>query len=204
MIPTTVYAELTPNPKSMKFVADRLITSPELDGFEYSSIQEAKGSSNIAEALFAFPFVKQIFIASNFVSVTHNGTIEWEMVHQELREFISDYLRSHEIIIQAPPAIIEQPVNAAEDMVKTTNVKAEINTEEDKKIVEVLEEYIKPAVERDGGAIDFVSFKEGIVSVNLRGSCSGCPSASATLKNGIETLLIDMVPGVKEVVAYEI
>lgn len=191
--PTIVYAEETPNPAAMKFVADRMLISG--TSIEFTSKAQAKVSP-LAVELFNFPFVTGVFLASNFVTVNINKLVEWEDITLELRNFISAYLNDNEFVlsekvITEKSAIVENKEEVGE---KTS---AEI----DIKIANVLEEYIRPAVEQDGGAITFKSFKNGTVTVQLQGSCSGCPSSTITLKAGIESVLKRLIPEVKEVVA---
>ena len=198
LIPTSVYAEMTPNPSTMKFVTDRLLIKNDAVA-EYKSIAPTKGSSELAEKLFSFPFVQAVFVAGNFITVNKNDSITWDWVTTELREFILNHLKENEgVVVSKLPEVEKQEENAEQ-----VNIEPEINTDTDRKIVEILDEYVRPAVENDGGAIHFQSFKEGIVTVILKGSCSGCPSSTVTLKQGVETMLKQMVPGVLEVKALE-
>ena len=201
--PVTMYAESTPNPATMKFVADVMLVT---DGntAEYVNQQEAKGSSSLAEALFNFPFVSGVFIASNFIAITKTDALQWEYVSEELKAFVMDWLQNNEVIIENVPE--EREVEVSQEGNKETISSApQIVTDADKKIFELLEEFVRPAVESDGGAIDFQSFDEvtGTVTVVLKGACSGCPSSTATLKGGIESLLKTHMPEVQEVVALE-
>ncbi len=193
MYPTSIYAELTPNPNTMKFVSDRVIFKSN-DPVEYKTQAEAMGSSELAQKLFAFPFVKGVFIASNFVTVTKTADLSWDLITFELREFIREFLLKHETAVEKVPEveIIAEEVKPKEPIEPS---------EYDDAIRNLLNEYVKPAVESDGGAIDFVSFKDGVVKVQLRGSCSGCPSSTVTLKDGIEQLLTTEMPEVKSVEA---
>jgi Fe-S cluster biogenesis protein NfuA len=196
VIPITVYVEMTPNPNTMKFVANKylLLTG---ESVEFISQQEAKGYSPLAEELFNFPFVKGVFIASNFVTVTKNDSISWDFVTMELREFIKDWMTTgKDVLIQMPA-----PKSAAISTDASKPAKTYEPSEYDDAIRNLLDEYVRPAVENDGGAIDFVGYEEGTVTVALRGSCSGCPSSTATLKGGIENLLKQHLPEVQEVVA---
>ena len=198
-----MYAESTPNPATMKFVADVMLVT---DGntAEYVNQQEAKGSSSLAEALFNFPFVSGVFIASNFIAITKTDALQWEYVSEELKAFVLDWLQNNEVIIENVPE--EREVEVTQEGNKGTISSApQIVTDADKKIFELLEEFVRPAVESDGGAIDFQSFDEitGTVTVVLKGACSGCPSSTATLKGGIESLLKTHMPEVQEVVALE-
>lgn len=196
---STVYAEMTPNPNTMKFVANRLMIQHDAVA-EFMSKAEAKPYSPLASELFGFPFVKSVFIANNFVTVTKNDSISWDYITMELREFVFEFMKNNEWAVTDIPPVKEneKPTN----VIQLTDPAS--LTELDKKIMGVLDEYIRPAVEGDGGAIHYKSFDEGKVTVILRGSCSGCPSSQATLKQGIETLMKDMIPEVKEVVAEEV
>jgi NFU1 iron-sulfur cluster scaffold homolog, mitochondrial len=203
-VPTTVYAEMTPNPATMKYVANRYLVEREGEVAEYRSQQEAKGSSPLAESLFNFPFIKAVFITSNFVTVTKNDSVSWDLINMELREFVRDFLENNEkAVIKMPELSFGKAVNENGNKPEV-KVEQEIRTGLDRKIVSLLDEYVKPAVESDGGAIDFKSFKDGKVTVVLRGSCSGCPSSTATLKHGIENLLKQHIPQIQEVVAEEL
>jgi Fe-S cluster biogenesis protein NfuA len=193
-VPVTVYAEMTPNPSTMKFVANKylLITG---DSAEFSSKTAAKGYSPMAEELFNFPFVKNVFIAANFVTITKTDNVPWDFITMELREFVKEWVSSgKDVLIQMPP------VNeVSEDETKPSKVY--LPSEYDDAIRNLLDEYVRPAVENDGGAIEFRGFDEGVVTVAMKGSCAGCPSSTATLKGGIENLLKSHLPEVKEVVA---
>lgn len=194
-VPVTIYAEMTPNPTTMKFVANKylLLTG---DSAEFTSYNETKGFSPIAEALFQFPFVKGVFIASNFITITKTDDLSWDFITMELREFIRNWIADgKEVLIQMP---------LAKDKTEETSEKEFKHyetSEYDDAIRSLLDEYVRPAVEGDGGAIDFLGFEDGTVTVALKGSCSGCPSSTATLKGGIENLLKQHLPEVKEVVA---
>lgn len=198
IFPTSLYMEETPNPTTMKFVANRRLI-PGKATAEFIDIKQTKGSSLLAEQLFSFPFVTGVFVANNFVTVTKNHSIGWDFVGVELREFIREHLLRNEFAVQKMPLPLERPKKKEE--VPAEPVKP---TAFDGKIKQLLEEYIRPAVESDGGAIDFRSYKDGVVTVQLRGSCSGCPSAQVTVKNGIEQLLKSKMAGIKEVIAEEL
>lgn len=186
-VPVTVYAESTPNPSVIKFVANKKLVTA---SFEFTSIDNAK-SSPLATELFHFPFVKGVFIDENYVSVTKYDIAEWNDITNELREFIRTYIENGKEIISA---------NAPEAIEKTTEkIEAHFETLDDtsKEIVNILEEYVKPAVASDGGNIEFESYDENTktVKVILQGACSGCPSSTFTLKNGIENMLKEMLAG---------
>lgn len=186
-VPVTVYAESTPNPSVLKFVANKkLVTSV----FEFISIDDAK-LSPLATELFHFPFVKSIFFDENFVSITKYDIAEWSDITLELREFIRTYIENGKEIVAA---------NAKEVLQKTTQQLDEsFETLDDisKEIINILEEYVKPAVASDGGNIYFESYDSDTkkVKVVLQGACSGCPSSTFTLKSGIENMLKEMLPG---------
>ena len=200
--PVTIYAEMTPNPNTMKYVADHMLVESGVV-VEFLKSSEAKGYSTFAEALFNFPFVTRIFIAQNFVTVYKNDMVEWSDVTMELREFIKEWLMENENPVQEIPKQIVAASNKEKTISTTSNLAPEINTKKDQQIVDLIDEYVQPAVEQDGGAIHFQSYDEesGAVTVILKGSCSGCPSSTATLKGGVENLLKSHLPEIKEVVA---
>jgi Fe-S cluster biogenesis protein NfuA len=200
--PVTIYAEMTPNPNTMKYVADHMLVESGVV-VEFLSSKEAKGHSTFAEALFNFPFVTRVFIAQNFVTVYKNNLVEWSDVTLEMREFIKEWLMENEEAVQKVPEQEVVKISSKSPKPTTTNLAPEINTEKDQKIVDLINEYVQPAVEQDGGAIHFQSYNEesGSVTVILKGSCSGCPSSTATLKGGVENLLKSHLPEIKEVVA---
>ena len=198
--PVTIYAESTPNPASMKFVANKLLVEAGITA-EYLTADEAKAAP-LAAKLFQFPFVKSVFISSNYIAIAKTDAVAWDDIISELRDFLRIYLTDSNIIINELPTKKEVFTDSSFKNTATVFTEHAIpQTETETKIVEVLEQYIRPAVEQDGGLITFKSFNEGIVTVILKGSCSGCPSSTVTLKAGIEALLKRMIPGVKEVVA---
>jgi NFU1 iron-sulfur cluster scaffold homolog, mitochondrial len=191
--PIYIYTEISPNPNSMKFVLNFML-APEGLSFDYPSQQEAlqEGkASPLAADLFQFPHVKRVFIASNFITVTKDEETLWEEVLSDTKQFIKIYFEEN------------HPVFEQTTIDKNTLIVDANDSETVQKIKAVLDQYVRPAVESDGGAINFHSFDEesGAVKVLLQGSCSGCPSSTLTLKAGIENLLTRMVPSVKEVVA---
>jgi Fe-S cluster biogenesis protein NfuA len=197
-VPVTIYAEITPNPKTMKFVANKYLLVPG-DSAEFTTLADAKDYSPLAVELFQFPFVKGVFLAANFVTITITDDISWDFVQMELREFIKDHLQDGKDVLTKMPAPKPVEVKSKGD----GPAKEYSPSEYDDAICDLLDEYVRPAVENDGGAIDFRSFEDGIVTVVLRGACSGCPSSTATLKGGIETLLKNHISAVTEVVAEE-
>ncbi len=194
--PVIVYAESTPNPATLKYVVNRALL-PDAS-VEYNSADKTQGSP-LAAALFGFPFVKTVYITNNFVTVTKVEHVEWIEIMNELRDFVREFLNSGQDAV----TFISEEQKAAKmpEQSKVASDGSFTLTEVEGKIVEILDEYIKPAVESDGGEISFRSFEDGVVTVVLRGSCSGCPSSTLTLKAGIEQLLKKMVPGVESVVA---
>lgn len=196
--PYTVYAEMTPNPNTMKFVSNRwLLTNDK--SYEILAHQRVGGPSPLAEKLFNFPFINGVFITGNFITITKSDAIEWNEVVMELRDFITAYLNSEGMQVIRKEFIIDEKEGKIEPVEISLGEKT--YSDIDNKIIEILNEYIKPAVESDGGAIEFVSFDYGVVKVILKGSCSGCPSSTATLKGGIESLLKNMLPEVQAVEA---
>jgi Fe-S cluster biogenesis protein NfuA len=183
----SIYAESTPNPGVMKFVANRMLVDKSI---EITQAEQAKDIS-VAKALFNFPFVKSLYLSSNFISIAKTDNVEWDMIAMQLRNFITDFLNEE--------GLKNYTENITEEEIIKSEVQSEKNTEKstekieftdkEKAIIDLLNEYIKPAVEADGGAITFNSYVGDVVTVNLKGACSGCPSATSTLKGGIESLL---------------
>ena len=198
--PYTVYAEMTPNPNTMKFVANRwLVTNDK--SYEILADQRGGGPSPLAEKLFVFPFINGVFISANFITITKSEAIKWEDVVMELRDFITEALNEEGSVVIREEFLNQEALLNEEQQEVAENNNAKSFTDFENKISEILDEYIRPAVEGDGGAIELDSYDEGVVKVILKGSCSGCPSSTMTLKHGIESLLKNMLPEVKEVVA---
>ena len=183
--PITVYAETTPNPSVLKFVCNKLLTKTAL---ECKNIDETIASP-LAKELFKFPFVKEIFIDENYISVTKFAVTEWDEITLELRTFIKEYIENGNTVIDET-AIVKTEIHQKqqEAYFDTLDVTSQ-------QIINIIEEYVKPAVQSDGGNIMFESFDpiEKRVKVILQGACSGCPSSTFTLKNGIENMLKDML-----------
>lgn len=196
-VPVTLYAEMTPNPLTMKFVANKYLLINDAS-VEFGSLQEAKGYSPLAEALFEFPFVDNVFITSNFVTVTKTDNVDWDFITMELRDFIREW------IAEGKDILVMMPNKEAKEASEEAPRKEFAPSQFDAQIVDLLNEYVKPAVENDGGAIDYVGYEDGIVTVEMKGSCAGCPSSTATLKNGIEQLLKSNIQEVQEVVALSV
>ena len=184
--PVSIYAESTPNPSVMKFVANKPIVS---STFEFKNIDQAKDSP-LAQKLFHYPFIKEIFMDYNYISITKYEISKWDEVTLELREFIKNYIEEGKIIINKKASNIE--------LTSSVNPKKLNSTEN--QIVSILDQYVKPAVASDGGNIAFKKYdsKNKILKVVLQGACSGCPSSTFTLKNGIENILKEMIPGIVE------
>ena len=167
MVPVTVYAEMTPNPTTMKYVANKYLLATG-DAVEFSSKADSKGYSPLAEALFDFPFVQKVFIAANFITITKTDNVPWDFINMELREFVREWLFfGKEVLIQMPSQLAQMEDESSPE---------------------------KPAKTFNPSDID-----DPIRA--LKGSCAGCPSSTATLKGGIENLLKQHLPEVKEVVA---
>ena len=183
-IPVTVYAEVTPNPSTMKFVASKKIVG---SAFEFKNIDEAR-DSKLATELFQFPFVKQVFIDENYVSVSKYEVAEWDDITVELREVIRNFITEGKQIVADNAKAIGAEAQVSETITAESTVELDETSQE---IVDILEEYVKPAVASDGGNIMFQSYDTDSKTVNviLQGACSGCPSSTFTLKNGIETML---------------
>ena len=182
--PVTVYGETTPNPATLKFVVNKMVTK---NAVEFKNIDETQPSP-LAAALFNFPYVKEIFIDENYISVSKYDVYEWNDITLELRSFIKQFIENGGLVLDdsyiATPKIEKQQIENF-DKLDTTS----------QQIINILEEYVKPAVAADGGNILFDSYdeKEKRVKVVLQGACNGCPSSTFTLKSGIENMLKDML-----------
>lgn len=199
-IPYIFYAEETPNPSSLKFVANKLLLVNGASA-DYETAPSPAEAPLVAK-LFAFPFVKRVFLASNFITVTKNESPDWYEVRDELRLFITNALNAGEAVILKLPTREVPKDSKFNETISVNTQHAVPQNEVENKIIEVLEQYIRPAVEQDGGLITFKELVNGKVVVQMRGSCSGCPSSTMTLKAGIEALLKRLLPDhVKEVVS---
>jgi Fe-S cluster biogenesis protein NfuA len=173
----SLYLESNPNPNSLKFVANEMLV-PEGMSFDFPDAVSAQDAP-LAKELFEYPFVDRVFYMSNFVTVTKKEGAEWLEIQGKLKEHILNFLEAGKLILDKKAPEAEESEYDSEAVIK---------------IKTILDEYIRPAVEQDGGAITFHSFKDGVVRVNLQGSCSGCPSSTITLKAGIENLFQRMMP----------
>ena len=186
-----IYTESTPNPNSMKFVLNFELV-PDGSSFDYAMPSDAliEGkNSPLAVALFGFDFVQRIFISSNFITVTKDDETKWEDQLFGMKQFLKQFFEDKKDVFTKTTIAAHEAIGGEQDSETVIKIKA------------VLDQYVRPAVESDGGAINFHSYNDGVVKVLLQGSCSGCPSSTITLKQGIENLLTRMVPEVKEVVA---
>ena len=181
-----LYMEANPNPNSLKFVANYMLVEPGMS-FDFPDSQSAQNAP-LALELFKFDYVERVFYMSNFITVTKRPDVEWVEIQDEIRQFITQYLQEEKPLLTDPESSDEISDSPGDNGLES-------------QIKNILDEYVKPAVEMDGGAIQFHSFEDGVVTLLLQGACSGCPSSTITLKSGIENLLKSMVPEVKEVVA---
>lgn len=193
--PVMLYTEQTPNPESLKFVTNRMLYVGTADFREESF---AKEWSPLAENLFGLPYVKGVYICNNFVTITKEFNYPWEEIMLKLKDFIKNY-------VQDGGAIVNDGFQEAMEKIEAERGAGYEYSEADagivKKIKDLIDTYVKPAVESDGGNIEFKSFDKGVVTVIMQGSCSGCPSSTVTLKSGIEGMLKRMIPEVTEVTA---
>ncbi len=184
-----IYTEMTPNPESQKFVTNRHI----LPNFQLDfKTKELASGSELAKTLFQIPFVNGVFIANNFVTITKNAEYDWFEITPELKDALKNFLQSGKKAVDdslLPKDILQEQNSPA------------ANDDPETKIKDLLDKYVKPAVQMDGGHIEFKSFDMGVVTLSLQGACGSCPSSTLTLKSGIEGLLKRMVPEVEEVVA---
>lgn len=193
--PVMLYTEQTPNPESLKFVTNRMLYQGTAD---FREEELAREWSPLASALFDQPYVKGVYICNNFVTITKEINYAWEDIMLKGKQFIKGYIQDDGVILKEGFKEAMDKIEAEKGVgYEYSGDEAEIV----QKIKELIETYVKPAVEMDGGNIEFKSFKEGIVTVVLQGSCSGCPSSTVTLKSGIEGMLQRMIPQVKEVVS---
>jgi len=189
-----VYGESTPNPEVMKFVSNKLLTSQHI---EVTNLEEAT-EVPVAKALFDFPFIKEVFISENYISITKNNTVEWFEITTALRDFLKMY------ISESKPIITEKFTPKVHVIPEVEPIAIKNLDDISLEIIAILDEYIKPAVTSDGGNIMFQSYdnKSKTVNVILQGACSGCPSSTITLKNGIEATLKQLLPNkIEEVIA---
>lgn len=186
--PISVYVEMTPNNSVMKFVTNKILVEGII---ELKNVEEAK-EVPLAQYLFSFPYVKEVFISDNFVSITKTEDASWEDISMEIRYNISEYIRDEKEISYIKNFSTHKPIKSTQKEFSDI----------EKKIQNILDEYVLPAVAGDGGNIDLIAFDEETKTAKmiLQGACSGCPSSTITLKNGIEGLLKEMLPNEVEAV----
>jgi Fe-S cluster biogenesis protein NfuA len=190
-----LYTEQTPNPESLKFVTNRMLYRGTAD---FRDAQLAEDWSPIATSLFELPYVKGVYICNNFVTITKEFSYNWDDIMLLLKDFIKNYIDEDGVIVS--PGFDEEKARLEAE----TGVEYQYTGDEAdlvKRIKDLIDTYVKPAVEMDGGNIEFKSFDKGQVTVILQGSCSGCPSSTVTLKAGIEGMLKRMIPEVTEVIS---
>ncbi len=192
--PVLIYTEQTPNPESLKFVTNKMLYAGTAD---FRTRELAEQYSPLAAALFELPYVRSVYISNNFITLTKELNYEWEDMMIRTKEFIKNYIAEEKPIINEGFA---EAMTAIEE-----KQRAEISYSDDdgelvQRIKELIDTYVKPAVEMDGGNIEFKSYNDGVVTLIMQGACSGCPSSTVTLKSGFEAMLKRMMPQVKEVV----
>jgi NFU1 iron-sulfur cluster scaffold homolog, mitochondrial len=192
--PVMLYTEQTPNPETLKFVTNRMLFRGTAD-FREASL--AKDWSALATALFELPYVKGVYVCNNFVTITKEFNYAWEDIMLKTKEFLKTYVETDAEIVKEGFTEAMNKIESESRAMQYTGADGELVT----RIKDLIDTYVKPAVEMDGGNIEFKSFDNGVVSVILQGSCSGCPSSTVTLKSGIEGMLKRMVPEVTEVVS---
>lgn len=192
--PVLLYTEVTPNPETLKYVTNKMMYSGTA---EFKTPAFAQEWSPLAAALYEFPYVKNVYIANNYVTITKEFNYSWDDIMLKIKEFIKAYLEEEKAVVKEgfaeAMATLEAERGESYDY-------SEDDAETVKQIKELIDTYVKPAVEMDGGNIEFKNYKEGIVTVIMQGACSGCPSSTVTLKAGIEGMLKRMMPQIKEVV----
>jgi len=189
----SLYSEATPNPETMKFVMNKMLFAR--NSVDFQSAEEVDGASPFAKELFGLPYTKGVFISNNFVTVAKKPGYEWNEIIPEIKEFIKAYLQEDRPIVNEE--VVAERKGAEAEQIEFTGDEAEVV----EKIKDILEKYVQPAVEMDGGSIVFKNYAAGKVTLGMQGACSGCPSSTVTLKNGIEGMMKRMIPEVQEVVA---
>ena len=195
--PVMLYTEQTPNPETLKFVTNQMIYPKNTADFKEGQEELAKEWSPLAAALFEMPYVKGVYICNNFITITKEFNFDWTDIMLDLKNFLKNYLNDGGVVVKEGFEALKTQLTE-EESIQYSGEDAEIV----QKIKSMIETYVKPAVEGDGGNIEFKSFENGIVTLVMQGSCSGCPSSTVTLKSGIEGMMKRMIPEVKEVVAY--
>lgn len=191
--PVMLYTEQTPNPEALKYVTNRLLYRGIAD---FKDKELAAEWSPMANSLMELPYVKAVYFNNNYVTVMKEMNYEWTEIMLKIKEFIKEYVENEGVVVKEGFAAYMDQLTAESNAVQFTGEDGEIA----KKVKELIDTYVKPAVEMDGGNIEFKAFEQGKVYVTMQGSCSGCPSSTVTLKAGIEGMLKRMVPEVTEVV----
>ena len=193
--PVMLYTEQTPNPETLKFVTNRMLYKGTAD---FRTDELAKQWSPLATALFELPFVQGVYICNNYVTISKEFNYLWEDVMLKAKEFIKKYVEDEGVVINDG---FEEEMAKIEEAAGVSYQYTGEEKELVKKIKALIDTHVKPAVEMDGGNIEFKSFEKGVVTVIMQGACSGCPSSTVTLKSGIEGMLKRMIPEVTEVVS---
>jgi NFU1 iron-sulfur cluster scaffold homolog, mitochondrial len=191
--PVMLYTEQTPNPETLKYVTNRLLYRGIAD---FKEMDLAAEWSPLANSLMQLPYIKAVYFSNNFVTLTKEFNYEWTDIMLKLKEFIKDFIENGGVIVKDGFENFMAQQSEQNNAAQFTGEDGEIA----KKVKELIDTYVKPAVEMDGGNIEFKAFDKGKVYVVMQGSCSGCPSSSVTLKSGIEGMLKRMVPEVTEVI----
>ncbi len=191
--PVMLYTEQTPNPESLKYVTNRMLYRGVADFREKDLAAEW---SPMANSLMELPYIKAVYFSNNFVTITKEFNYEWTDVMLKVKEFLKNYIEQDGVTVREGFAEFMEKQAAADAVTQFSGENGEIA----RKVKDLIDTYVKPAVEMDGGNIEFKAFDSGIVYVTMQGSCSGCPSSTVTLKSGIEGMLKRMVPEVIEVV----
>jgi Fe-S cluster biogenesis protein NfuA len=192
--PVMLYTEQTPNPESLKFVTNQMLYARNTADFKEDQKDLAQEWSPLAAALFEFPYVKGVYICNNFVTITKAREYDWNELMMDLKQFLKAYVQDGKPIVKEGFDEVKAQLEAKDD-----SQYQGADAETVKQIRELIDKYVRPAVEMDGGNIEFKSYENGVVNVELQGSCSGCPSSTVTLKSGIEGMLKRMIPQIKEV-----
>jgi Fe-S cluster biogenesis protein NfuA len=191
--PVMLYTEQTPNPEALKYVTNRMLYRGVAD---FKDKEIAAEWSPLAHSLMQLTYVKSVYLSNNFITITKEFNYDWQDVMLLIKEFIKDYIENEGVVVKEG---FDEYIKTAEDANNASQFSGE-NGEIARRVKDLIDTYVKPAVESDGGNIEFKSYENGRVNVIMQGSCSGCPSSSVTLKSGIEGMLKRMIPEVTEVV----
>ncbi len=196
--PITIYAEMTPNPLTMKFVANIDLAGNE--HLEFNAPDETKNSP-LARVLFTFPFVKRVFISNNFLSISIHENLDWDDFVLEMREYLTNYLQAGQPVLDEKTASRQNPVVSDVTPEKLPKISDDSNIHIETKIRFILKEYVQPAVASDGGGVEFIDYSNGTLHLRLTGACNGCPSSFQTLQFGIKNIFSKVLPEVKDIKA---